>query len=74
MFYWLGFGVIVKNLFIGLISQKNILLYFGFIAVSFMIVEFTGKSPIKFIITLTLAIFVYIGAFDLLIIFNDEEE
>ena len=70
----MGFGLIIKNLFIDLISQKNILLYFGFIAVSFMIGEFTDKSPLKFIITITLAIFIYKGAFDLPNISNDEEE
>jgi hypothetical protein len=55
-------------------SQKNILLYFGFIAVSFMIGEFTGKSPIKFIIFITLSILVYKGAFDLPNISDDDEE
>lgn len=65
-------GSIIKNLFIDLISQKNILLYFVFIAVSFMIGEFMDKSPLKFIITITLAIFVYKGEFDLPNISNDE--
>ena len=39
-----------------------------------MIGEFTDRSPLKFIITITLAIFVYKGAFDLPNISNDEEE
>ena len=56
-------------------EQSNFfLLYFGFIAVSFMIGELTGESPIKFIVFVTLSILVYKGVFDLPNSSDDEEE